>query len=136
MATTGKIDGKNLLVYVNGIAITHSDSCSLSLNLGTLNVTTKDSSNWDDIMPGSRNWTVDCSGMVALDATYGPDELTTLILNSTSVSLKFSTNTSGDKYWTGSAYLTSLKFDAPLNSPATYSATFNGDGALTNPSKT
>jgi predicted secreted protein len=136
MATTGKFDGKLLLVYVGGTAITHSESCTLNVNQAMISCTTKDSLNWEDVLPGNRDWSVDCSGMVALDATVGPDELTGYILSATQVSLKFTTNVSGDKYWTGPAYLTSFSIEAPRGSAVSFTANFKGDGALTNPSKT
>jgi predicted secreted protein len=138
MAAAGKFDGKDLLVYVGGVAITHSESCTLNINQAMISATTKDSGNWEDVLPGNRDWSVDCSGMVALDATYGAVNLTTLITGATSVVLNFrlKSSASTDKYWTGSAYLTSLSLEAARGSTASFTASFKGDGALTNPSKT
>ena len=46
MATTGKLKGRALLIYVNGNAITHSKSADLTINGNLVDSTTKDSAGW------------------------------------------------------------------------------------------
>jgi len=130
MATAGKINGHNLLVYVGGTAISHSTTCSVSLSTGEVNVTSKDSLKWASFLPGAREWTVECSGMVALDATYGVEELIALKQTQATSTVKFATSDSDDRFFSGTAILTALTMDAPDESPATFSATFEGTGKL------
>ena len=129
-ATAGKINGHDLLVYVGGTAISHSTTCSVSLSTGEVNTTSKDSLKWASYLPGAREWTVECSGMVALDATYGIEELTALKISQASSTVKFATSSSDDRFFSGSALLTAISIDAPDESPATFSATFEGTGKL------
>ena len=130
MATAGKINGHNLLVYVGATAISHSTTCSVSLSTGEVNVTSKDSLKWASFLPGAREWTVECSGMVALDATYGVEELIALKQTQATSTVKFATSDSDDRFFSGTAILTALTMDAPDESPATFSATFEGTGKL------
>lgn len=131
MATTGKINGTKLLVYVGSTAITHATKHTLELNMDTRDATTKDSAGWTETLEGKRNWTISGEAMFAFDATYGHDELTALIINRTSVTLKFSTEVSGDTYFTGTGWLKSCSADASNEETTTYSFSFEGTGALT-----
>jgi predicted secreted protein len=136
MATAGKINGHDLLVYAyyNGAggALSHSTTCSLTVNTGTVATTSKDSHKWVDKLPGCRDWTMETSGMVALDATWGIEELYGYINSGRKLTLKFATSDGTDKFYTGKAYITSLSCDAPDESPSTWSATFRGTGRLRN----
>jgi len=130
MSTAGKINGHDLLVYVGVTAISHSTTCSVSINAGEINVTSKDSLKWASFLPGARDWTIETSGMIALDATYGVEELIALKQSQTPSTVKFATSDSGDRFFSGTALLTALTLDAPDESPATFSATFEGTGKL------
>ena len=131
MATTGKFNGTNLLLYVDGTAIAHATSHTLNVNAEMIDATTKSSAGWKDILPGLRDWSIDCEGMVAYDATEGWSESFADLGNRTQVTLRFSTEVSGDTYWTGTAYVTSMSQSAPLEDVVTYSMSFAGDGELT-----
>ncbi|MCJ7449658.1 MAG: phage tail protein, partial [Bacteroidales bacterium] len=128
--TAGKINGHDLLLYVGGVAISHSTSCSITLNAGTVNVTSKDSDKWADFLPGAREWSVEASGMVALDATYGLDEFYTLMNSQASATVKFATSNSDDRFFSGTGYITSVSADAPDESPSTFTVSFAGTGKL------
>lgn len=136
MATTGPFNGTNLLLYAAGTAIAYSKSCSLTANVATIDCTSKTSAGVTDILPGLSDWSVDCEGVVCLDQTTNAEYLDGLRSGKTRVMLKFSTNTSGDGYWHGYAYLTSISISAPMEDVVTFSASFAGDGALTLSQKT
>lgn len=136
MATTGKINGSKLLVYVGSNLIAGSTSHSVSRNTATIDVTTKDSQGWTYILAGLRDWSIDGEGMSEFDATYGVNDLRSLWLNRTQVTVRFSTNVSGDEYLEGTAYLTSLNEDASMEEATTFSFTFTGNGPLNTPTYT
>lgn len=136
MPSTGFLNGNNLRVYVDGTAVADATSHDLEVSQAMRDVTTKDSSAWKEVLPGLREWSVSGDGLVALDATYGTEELIDLIINATNVSLKFTTNTSGDVYWTGSAYADSVSVSSPANETPTYSFSFVGTSSLTSPDLT
>ena len=131
MASTGILNGSDLLVYVAGTAVAHSTSHSLSCNMATRDATTKDNAGWRVRLDGMRDWSTSGEGLLALDAAYGASELFTIFTNRTECTVVFSTDTSGDEYWSGSAYLTSLELSVPMEENATYSFSFESSSALT-----
>ena len=131
MATAGIINGTDLQVYIGSDVIAHSTSHSLSMTHDARDATTKDSEGWTDRLEGLRSWEITGEGLVAFDGTFDTDDLFALYTNRTQATVKFSTETSGDTYWTGSAYLTSLDFDAPTEDNVSSSFTFSGSGPLT-----
>lgn len=131
MATTGVINGKNLLVYVGGTAIGMTKSCKINISQSVRDTTTKNSGGWKDGLEGERSWKIDGDGLVAFDATFNFSSLFALITDQTKCSLSFETNVSGDKRYYGSAFLTSLDADAPNEESTSFSFGFEGVGVLT-----
>jgi len=136
MATTGNINGTNLLVYIGGTAIGCATSSSISLNMSTIDTTCKDSAGWTDGIAGLRDWSIDTEALTQFDATYGFNDLVTAWKNRTLVTVRFSTNVTGDEYFEGTAYITSLSEDAPMEDVTTFSVSFTGVGELNTPTFT
>jgi len=130
MATTGKINGTDLLVYVATVAVSHSTNCTINITAATVNVSSKDSSKWTDKLESIRDWNGSCDGMVALDATKGIEELWGAMNANASVAIKFATADADDRFFSGTAYITALSVTAPHEGPATYSMSFEGTGKL------
>jgi predicted secreted protein len=128
--TAGIFNGTDFLVYDATNPITHSTTCSLSLSQNLRDTSSKSTAGWKAVLPAQRSWTIETSGMIALDATYNLAYLQGLIDNQTRVAVKFKTANVDNEYWEGYAYLTSVSVDAPLEANTTYSASFIGDGAL------
>jgi predicted secreted protein len=130
-ATVGILNGTDLLVYSGANKILYSQSCKLSLNMNLRDTSNKDTSGWATSLTGQKDWSVEVSGLVALDATYNYGYLMSLILAGTSITLNFKTANAGDFYYSGSAYLQTISVDAPNQGNTTYSASFKGTGVLT-----
>lgn len=133
MATQGVFNGTLLVVKVGGVAIAHSTSCSLSVSVDLPEATTKDSGGWAQQIQGVRSWSVSTDGLAVIEsaaAGINVEDLFSSISSRTDVTLTFSTFVSGDKIWTGSAAVESLDFTGDMESPATFSASFTGTGAL------
>ena len=133
MATTGVFNGTLLVVKVGGVAVAHSTSCSLSVSTDLPDSTTKDSGGWAEQIQGLRSWSVSTDGLAVIDASaagINVEDLFSSISSRTDVTLTFSTFVSGDKIWTGTAQVESLDFTGDMESPATYSGSFTGTGAL------
>jgi len=130
MATTGIINGTNIGIYIGGTKVNHCDSGSISLSHGLRDATSKDSGGWSESLEGLREWSLDGSGFVALDATYGLVELEGVLTARTAVTVRFSTETSGDEYFEGTAFLTEVSVDAAVEDSTTFSMSFTGTGAL------
>ncbi len=130
MATTGKINGSDLLVYVDGTAITHSTSCSISIAMATRGATTKDSAGWSESLEGLRSWSVSSDQMIALDAAQGLEEVFELLKDRDTVTVKFATDDATDRFFTGSAFITALDVNADNEETATFTVAFEGTGNL------
>jgi len=132
MATTGKINGTNLLMYVGGVLISWSTSCSLSVSgPGTIDVSNKDSDNWlEKLKAKGYSWTMSVDGMATFDGTYSIEDLFLLFRNNTTVTIKFSTSDAADRFFSGSAVATSFSLDAPQEDATTFSCEFEGLGIL------
>jgi len=131
MATTGIMNGTLLGVYVGSTLIAHATEGSISLSMDTRDATTKDSSGTRDLLEATKSCTISVSALYAEDATYGVDDLMTAWSGRTQLTVKFSTEVSGDHYWSASAYVTSLEVSSGMEDNVTYSATFELTGAIT-----
>jgi len=131
MASTGKLNGTIMLLYVDGTAISSTTSHSLSFEMATRDATTKSSAGYEEVLESTRSWSIDFDGMEAFDDTYSYEELRALISGRSQVTLLFSSQVSGDPQWSGRAYLTSVSIEAPLEETMTFSGSFKGTGELT-----
>jgi hypothetical protein len=137
MATTGIINGTNMLLYVDGTAIAGSKTCEFALTHSPRETTVKSDAGYETFGEGKRSWNGKCDGLIALDATGTTfTSLVALWNNRTKVLLKFSTEASGDKYWYGYGYLKDVSQNDPDNTSAGFSCSFEGTGSFTEGSHT
>ena len=131
MATTGIINGTDLLVYVGGTAITHSTSASISFSMETRDASTKDSAGYREILEGQRSFTIEAEAMTALDAAEGFEELFAAWVARTALTIKFGTGDATDQFYQGTGYCTSLSMDSGVEDSSTFSASFEMTGTVT-----
>jgi len=131
MATTGIMNGTLLGVYVGSTLIAHATEGSISLSMDTRDASTKSSSGSRDLLEATKSGTISVSALYAEDAAYGVDDLMSAWSARTALTVKFSTEVTGDHYWSASAYVTSLEVSAGMEDNVTYSATFELTGAIT-----
>jgi TP901-1 family phage major tail protein len=124
------MNGTLLGFYVGGTLISHSTDNSITVSHSPRSATTKDSGGWTDNLEGLREWSGSGEAMLAEDATYGHDDLMGLVVNRTEVTLRFSTEVSGDKYYQGQAYIDSLEISSAPEESVTFSYSFTGNGEL------
>ena len=116
-------------------------NASLSLSMDTRDISNKSSAGWRELLEAQMSWTVSCEGLVAFKDSSGTavksyDDLVTDLVARTQFSIVVTpaSTSSGDYYWSGSCYITSIEQSDPLEDNVTWSATFEGTGALTQPS--
>tara|TARA_B110000977_G_scaffold149151_1_gene189064 strand:+ start:2850 stop:3260 length:411 start_codon:yes stop_codon:yes gene_type:complete len=131
MATTGIMNGTLLGVYAGSTLIAHATEGSISLSMDTRDATTKSSSGSRDLLEATKSGTISVSALYAEDAAYGVDDLMTSWAARTTLVVKFSTEVSGDHFWSASAYISSIEVSAGMEDNVTYSATFELTGAIT-----
>lgn len=130
MATTGIINGTDFGVYVGNTKIAHATSASISSSMSVRDATSKDSAGNSESLEGMMEWSVEGEGLFALDASYGYVDLHTVLRNRAVVTIRFSSEVSGNEYHEGTAFLVDLSADAGLEESMTFSFSFTGTGPL------
>ena len=125
-------NGTNLGVYVGSTIIAAATDCSLSLNMDTIDITTKDSAGYRELLAGLRSGSMSCNGLIDYQSSNEDTvDLVTAWTNRTSLTLKFSNEITGDQSYTASGFLTSLEQSGGTEDTATYSASFELTGVVT-----
>lgn len=131
--TSGAILGTNMLLYIDGTALSYSTDCSINVTAPPgVPVSHKDSGVWlVKLAVKGASWTASASGVLAFDGT-GVDlrTLFKLISEGTTVNIKMSTDIAGNLLLHGSAVCTGITWDAPDKDGGTFSCEFDGLGRL------
>lgn len=131
MPTTGAIKANNLLMYVDDNAVLCTKSASISSSLAFIDATCKDNDGAEQSLPAGLSWSGALDGIYAMDATYGADDLWALHLAKTRIAIKFSTEVTGDTFFSGNAYIESINMNGNVNDVAQWDISLKGDGIIT-----
>ncbi|RLA19924.1 MAG: hypothetical protein DRQ56_04315 [Gammaproteobacteria bacterium] len=131
MATTGKFKANLMGIYVGTDLIAGSTSSTFSGSNGTIDATSKENDGAKQILLGQQEWSMNHDGHLEFDAAYGLVDLLTAWKAKTTLTLKFSTEVSGDTYLTGDALITSVDLSAEVNGVTAGSVSFEGTGVIT-----
>ena len=122
---------------VNGAAdefkLMHSTSCTLSMNVDTIDISTKDSEGFRDLLGGQKSFSLSADGLMDFTSTLSttdPDELFTNMMNRTSVTFTFALDVQSGYKYTGSAFITSLEVTGGVEDAPTYSVSLEGTGEI------
>lgn len=130
--TSGIMNGTLIGMYVNGSTkIANAVSHDMDLSMAVRDTTNKDGAGWKTGLGGLKSWSCSAEAMFDQSAVYTFDQLMALFEARTAIVVYLSTGITGDKKYSGSALLTSLKRTAPLEDNVTFSVSFEGTGALT-----
>ena len=112
----------------------HATSCSISMNVDTIDVSTKDSAGFRDLIGGQKSFSLSADGLMDMDgvaADTEPDELFTQMMNRTAVTFTFALATPAGYKYTGSGFITSLEITGGVEDAPTYSVSLEGSDAIT-----
>jgi TP901-1 family phage major tail protein len=128
-------NGTELGVYIDDTLIAAATDCSLSLSMETIDITTKDSAGWRELLAGTRSGSISCSGLIDYTDASNKDatDLFVAFENRTALSLTFekANEVTGDLSFACTGFLTSLEQSGGTEDTATYSATFEISGVIT-----
>jgi TP901-1 family phage major tail protein len=126
-------NGTNLGVYIGGTLIAAAQDVSLSLSMETIDITTKDSAGYRELLAGLRSGSMSCNGLIDYVDASNKDvtDLYAAWEARTELTLKFSSEITGDTSFEASGFLTSLEQSGGTEDTATYSATFELTGQVT-----
>lgn len=130
-----RFNAKDMKVYTTvstvDTLISHTDSCEITFSTETIDITTKDSNGWKEIIAGLKSGTGSITGKVDYEGTNQVDALTTAIVAGTPLLFKFKTATTGDTTYAWSGIITSLPLTFGNNEAATFSCDIEFNGAPT-----
>jgi predicted secreted protein len=129
-------NGTLLGVYLDSTLIAAAQDVSLSLNVETIDVTTKDSQGFRELLGGLRSGTMTVNGLIDYtdaDSNKDTTDLWTAWEARTPVAVVFqkATEVTGDLSFSANAIITSLEQSGGTEDTATYSATFELTGTIT-----
>lgn len=130
MATTGLMNGTDIVLYIDGVAIANSTNNTLSVSMETREATTKDSDGWSEALEGLRSWEMSVEAFEALDSTKSFEEFFDVINTRIKVSVVLSTKISGDVQYFGAAWLSSVEQTSGVEETVTFSASLTGTAPL------
>ena len=125
------INGSSLLIYVGGVAVAHTTSATLNLDMATIDISSKSSGGAQEVLGGQKSATLDFEALTDFASSgYGMDDLFSLWYNRTSItwSLASGATSTTAPYFSGSGYITSLSLDAPMEDVSTFSGTITITG--------
>ena len=115
------------------VAIPDQTEGSISINMETRDITTKDSSGYRELLEGVRSASISVSGLVDDDGAGGAGaDLFAVLDGRTTTHIIFGLDAATDDYhYECDAFCTSLEISAGTEDNVTYSATFEVTGAIT-----
>lgn len=125
------LNATKLIIENSSVAIEDLQNCSITVNVETIDVTTKDSNGWRELIAGVGSWSGSGDSLVDKTATEGYEEQYDDIIAKTAVTIKFTTQETGDTYWEGPAILTSWELSGGTEEALSVSYSFEGTGQLT-----
>jgi len=127
------LNGTVFLLKVGGTALPDQTEGSISINMETRDITTKDSSGYRELLEGVRSGTISVSGLIDDDGAGGAGgTLFTTLDGRASVALVFGFDDASDDYnYTCNGFCTSMEVSGGTEDNVTYSATFEITGAIT-----
>lgn len=134
-------DGDLLLYIGEGVAkkpIAYCKTASLSVNMNTKEIVTKESGIWNEKINGRLSWSGSADGMYCIvsEATNKTSEqLYDALIARKALDVVFGKEGTTETY-TGEAFITSLELSSGADEIPTYSVSFEGTGVLTKVAKT
>lgn len=122
------LNATEVTLSVDGGAVSHCTSASLSVNIELRDATTKDSGGWSDSLGGLKSWEMSGDAFVDLAAAgKGVSDMFDLLIAGAAVTCIF--NVDSETY-TGTAFVTSVSIDGGVEENATYSVSLTGSDTL------
>ena len=137
-ASTAIMNATDVLIQFSTDGTTYDEvgrmtNASLSISMETRDTSTKDSAGWRELLEGQKSWSLSGDGLVvySLAGAEGFADLFGYLGGRTNLYVKFGSTASGEKYYSGRGFVTSLDQEAGVEDNVTFSFSFEGTGVLT-----
>lgn len=112
----------------------HSQNVSLSMNVDTIDISTKDSSGFRELLGGQKSFSLSADGLMDFEARAGDTDIAELfdqMMDRTEVDFIFALSTPAGFTISGDGFITSLEISGGTEDAPTYSVSIEGTGAIT-----
>jgi TP901-1 family phage major tail protein len=114
--------------------IAESRDLSISIDVATIDVSSRDSGGWRELIGGQRSWSASLSGVVEYDEganEVGVKSLVTLMVARAPIALLFgSTAISDSQTYAGNGIITNVETSAPYEDAVEWTASIEGTGPI------
>jgi len=132
-----KFNGTEFKAYIVGTPnklIKGTTGLDITVSVAEIDVSTKDSLGWKEIIGGQKSWSASFTGIV--DYTEGSDEagikaLLALEIARTPVTLLFSNGITASQTYTGTGLVLNIDWGAPLEDKVEFTVEIGGSAAIT-----
>ena len=132
-----KINGTSVKLYAAGTVIDNLKKVDFETSRGMIDVTTKDSNHWKEVLPGLKEAKFSGDALVDFAATNKKaSDLFTYLDAGTSVAIVFYDATSGDKQYTASGYFSKFAINSGVEDAVGFSFEIVVTGSVTQSSIT
>jgi len=132
MATTGIVNSRIMVIKLGSAVVSCLTDASLSVSQEFRDTTCKDSGGFNNILPAKRGWELSGSALFSYDGTTTFDDFFALWTGQTTATMVYGTTVSGDKIYTGTAYLSSLSVSSSgTDENVSFEFSMTGSGTLT-----
>lgn len=127
---------KNMLLYLDSgggaVAVGCATDASLEVNAEEIEVSCMAASAWKETVPGMKSWSVSFNSIYlkGTGVVLSADQLSQMLFDATLLTVKLSTEISGEKYYEGTVFVTKNSISVSAKDKATYSVSLTGTGAL------
>lgn len=127
-ASSGVINGNTIGLYVGTDLIALGRSSDFSIEMSSIDVTTKDSAGATEIIPGLRSNSFNAEFLFDNDSDQGFEQIYIAWLAGTALTVVDMSGVAGDKKYTSTAYVTSCTKSNPANDVVSVSVSFQATG--------
>jgi len=124
-------NGDVLVLKIDGTQVGALLSNSFNAAADMIDATTKDSAGAKEYIPGEYGWGMSFESLYDSAATEGFSEALGYIKAGTSLDVYWGDTTSGQAYWNGGGYMSSVDLSGPKNEASSFSGEIQGTGVIT-----
>lgn len=116
------LQGRDLRLSLNGEQVAGALTAKLSMSVGAIDITNRINGEWDEFLPATHSWMLECDGLYIKDeASF--EALKTCFMQNTKVAVSFENHT-------GQALITEFPLSTDFNAQFKYRIKLLGTGAL------
>lgn len=131
MPSTGVMNGNVIELHFGGTEFAHAEAHTISKSVAMIDITTKDSNGFEEVMPGLISTEISVNGLFAEDAGYGYTDLETISESGASVTVLETSTVTGDVTYSWTAYVSNLTKTAGKDDKVGFDCTLKPTGART-----